>query len=82
MEPTTAAKVVSRARRLDVATAARVLWTVVKLLVALFLFVGALQLMKAGEKTRFWVPAKLAYPNDPSKPQGTMVFDIELLEIR
>lgn len=48
MEPTKAAKVVSRARRLDLATAARVLWTVVKLLVALFLFVGALQLMKAG----------------------------------
>ena len=41
-----------------------------------------LQLMKTGEKTRFWIPAKLAYPNDPSKPQGMLVFDIELIAIK
>lgn len=41
-----------------------------------------LQLMTAGEKTRFWIPAKLAYANDKSKPQGMLVFDIELLAIR
>jgi FKBP-type peptidyl-prolyl cis-trans isomerase len=41
-----------------------------------------LQLMIAGEKTRFWIPAKLAYGNDRSKPQGMLVFDVELLEIR
>jgi len=41
-----------------------------------------LQLMQAGEKTRFWIPAGLAYPKDPSKPQGMLVFDIELLEIK
>ena len=41
-----------------------------------------LQLMKAGEKTRFWVPSNLAYPRDPSKPQGMLVFDIELIEIK
>lgn len=41
-----------------------------------------LQLMKAGEKTRFWIPASLAYGRDPSKPQGMLVFDIELVEIK
>ena len=41
-----------------------------------------LQLMVAGEKTRFWIPAKLAYASDRSKPQGMLVFDIELLEIK
>jgi peptidylprolyl isomerase len=41
-----------------------------------------LQLMTVGEKTRFWIPARLAYGNDRSKPQGMLVFDIELLEIK
>ncbi|HEX9986731.1 MAG TPA: FKBP-type peptidyl-prolyl cis-trans isomerase [Thermoanaerobaculia bacterium] len=41
-----------------------------------------LQLMTVGEKRRFWIPAKLAYANDPGKPQGMLVFDIELLEIK
>jgi FKBP-type peptidyl-prolyl cis-trans isomerase len=41
-----------------------------------------LQLMVTGEKTRFWIPAKLAYANDRSKPQGMLVFDIELIEIK
>jgi FKBP-type peptidyl-prolyl cis-trans isomerase len=40
-----------------------------------------LQLMSVGEKTRFWVPAKLAYGSDRTKPQGMLVFDIELLAI-
>jgi peptidylprolyl isomerase len=40
-----------------------------------------LQLMKVGEKTRFWIPANLAYGNDKSKPQGMLVFDIELMKI-
>jgi len=40
-----------------------------------------LQLMVVGEKTRMWVPAKLAYEGQPSKPQGMLVFDVELLEI-
>lgn len=40
-----------------------------------------LQLMVVGEKTRFWVPAKLAYANDKKMPQGMLVFDIELLAI-
>jgi peptidylprolyl isomerase len=42
------------------------------------------QLMVEGEKTRFWIPGKLAYGDEPnpSRPYGTLVFDIELLEIK
>ena len=43
-----------------------------------------LQLMTAGEKARFWIPAKLAYgdtPAQPGMPAGMLVFDVELLEI-
>jgi peptidylprolyl isomerase len=43
-----------------------------------------LQLMTAGEKSRFWIPAKLAYgdtPAQPGMPAGMLVFDVELLEI-
>ena len=39
-----------------------------------------LQLMTRGEKRRFWVPSKLAYGRDKSKPQGMLVFDIELID--
>ena len=38
------------------------------------------QLMTRGEKRRFWVPANLAYGRDKSKPQGMLVFDIELVD--
>lgn len=41
-----------------------------------------LQLMVAGEKTRFWIPSRLAYGRDRTKPQGMLVFDIELVEIQ
>jgi FKBP-type peptidyl-prolyl cis-trans isomerase len=40
-----------------------------------------LQLMVEGEKRRFWIPARLAYEGDPSKPQGMLVFDVELIKI-
>lgn len=40
------------------------------------------QLMVLGEKARFWIPAKLAYAKDKTKPQGMLVFDIELLGIK
>jgi peptidylprolyl isomerase len=37
------------------------------------------QLMVAGEKRRFWIPAKLAYDGQEGRPQGTLVFDVELV---
>jgi len=43
------------------------------------------QLMVVGEKTRFWIPGKLAYgdtPTRPGAPAGMLVFDIELLNIQ
>jgi FKBP-type peptidyl-prolyl cis-trans isomerase len=39
------------------------------------------QLMVEGEKRRFWIPDTLAYKNQPGRPQGTLVFDVELLKI-
>jgi peptidylprolyl isomerase len=39
------------------------------------------QLMVEGEKTRFWIPARMAYQGRQG-PQGMLVFDIELLAIR
>jgi len=42
-----------------------------------------LQLMEVGEKRRFWIPADLAYGENPGggRPGGMLVFDVELLEI-
>ena len=40
------------------------------------------QLMVLGEKRRFWIPADLAYGNPPTGPRGTLVFDVELLDIK
>jgi FKBP-type peptidyl-prolyl cis-trans isomerase len=40
-----------------------------------------LQLMVEGERTRFWVPEKLAYRGERGKPRGMLVFDIDLLRI-
>jgi peptidylprolyl isomerase len=40
-----------------------------------------LPLMTEGEVARFWIPSQLAYAKDAAKPQGTLVFDIELLKI-
>ena len=42
------------------------------------------QLMKVGDKARFWIPGPLAYgdkPTRPGAPAGMLVFDIELLDI-
>ena len=40
------------------------------------------QLMVEGERRRFWIPAALAYGNNPrpGAPQGMLVFDVELIE--
>jgi hypothetical protein len=42
-----------------------------------------LQLMVTGEKRRFWIPAKIAYGENPPAgyPAGTLVFDVELIKI-
>jgi FKBP-type peptidyl-prolyl cis-trans isomerase len=43
-----------------------------------------LQLMVEGEKRRFWIPANLAYGENPGggRPGGLLVFDVELLSIK
>ena len=42
-----------------------------------------LQLMVVGEKVRVWIPAELAYGNNPQggQPAGMLVFEMELLDI-
>jgi peptidylprolyl isomerase len=39
------------------------------------------QLMVVGEKRRMWIPVELAYNNQPGRPAGMLVFDVELLSI-
>jgi peptidylprolyl isomerase len=42
-----------------------------------------LQMVK-GEKRRVWIPGPLAYDSDPrpDAPRGTLIFDIEVIDIR
>jgi peptidylprolyl isomerase len=40
-----------------------------------------LQLMVPGEMRRLWIPEGLAYQGRPGRPQGMLVFDVELLSI-
>ncbi len=42
------------------------------------------QLMSAGEKRRLWIPADLAYGENPppGAPKGMLVFDVELIEFK
>jgi peptidylprolyl isomerase len=39
------------------------------------------QLMVEGETRRLWIPGKLAYDGIPNRPQGMLVFDVELIKI-
>jgi FKBP-type peptidyl-prolyl cis-trans isomerase len=39
-----------------------------------------LQQMVIGELRRFWIPPELAYLGKPGRPQGVLVFDVELLD--
>jgi peptidylprolyl isomerase len=41
----------------------------------------ALQLMVEGEKRRIWIPEPLAYKGQPPRPQGMLVFEVELQKI-
>ncbi len=46
-----------------------------------------LQLMSAGSKYRFYIPAGLAYgsdarPGSPIGPNSTLIFDVELIEVK
>ena len=38
-------------------------------------------LMVEGEKRRFWIPSRMAYNNEPGRPRGMLVFDVELVKI-
>jgi FKBP-type peptidyl-prolyl cis-trans isomerase len=38
--------------------------------------------MTEGERTRFWIPEKLAYDGKGDGPRGMLVFDIELVAIQ
>ncbi|NUN14346.1 MAG: FKBP-type peptidyl-prolyl cis-trans isomerase [Myxococcales bacterium] len=40
-----------------------------------------LQLMVEGEERRFWIPEELAYKGQQGRPQGMLVFDVELIKI-
>lgn len=42
----------------------------------------AFPLLSAGDKARLWIPEELAYKGAPGKPQGMLVFDVELLEVK
>lgn len=39
-------------------------------------------LMSVGDRYRFWIPEELAYKGQPTRPQGMLVFEVELLEIK
>jgi peptidylprolyl isomerase len=39
------------------------------------------QLMQVGESRRLWIPQSLAYKGQAGKPQGTLVFDVTLVDI-
>ena len=38
--------------------------------------------MVEGEKARFWIPEEMAYKGQAGKPQGMLVFDIQLLNVQ
>jgi peptidylprolyl isomerase len=40
-----------------------------------------LQLMVEGEIRRLWIPTELAYNDQPGRPAGTLVFDVQLISI-
>lgn len=45
-------------------------------------FSKAVQHMQTGEKRRIWIPEELAYRGAQGRPEGTLVFDVELVSFR
>ncbi len=43
-------------------------------------WIEGIQLMKKGEKRRFWIPPELAQTGRPGGPEGMVVFDLELVD--
>ena len=41
-----------------------------------------LMLMRIGETARLWIPSRLAYADQQGKPQGMLVFDVELVGVK
>ncbi|HEY5927493.1 MAG TPA: FKBP-type peptidyl-prolyl cis-trans isomerase [Kofleriaceae bacterium] len=39
-------------------------------------------LMSVGDRFRFWIPDHMAYKGQPDRPQGMLVFEVELIEIK
>ena len=44
-------------------------------------FAEGVQMMVVGETRRLWIPQSLAYKNQQGKPQGTLVFDVTLVDL-
>jgi FKBP-type peptidyl-prolyl cis-trans isomerase len=44
-------------------------------------FSDVMKTMVVGQMVRCWIPPRLGYKNRPGRPQGTLVFEIELLGI-
>jgi peptidylprolyl isomerase len=42
----------------------------------------ALKMMVVGEKRRIWIPEELAYAGQKNRPEGMLIFDVELLSIK
>src|SRR5678816_3302563 len=45
-------------------------------------WIEGLQLMVPGEMRRFWIPEEMAYKGKPGRPQGMLVYEVELLEVK
>src|SRR5712691_10408853 len=45
-------------------------------------WVEGLQSMRVGEKRRFWIPESIAFQGNPTAPNGTVVYEVELLDIQ
>lgn len=42
----------------------------------------AIPMLSVGDKARLWIPEELAYKGAPGKPQGMLVYDLELVDTK